>query len=168
MRKHMKIKTSLLTLMVLMLLVFPGTQNAYSGSRQVALDKIEISPDGLNIKIALNGTVKTKSFLVDRPARWVLDITPGKWSSDIVRKTIPENTSYFSQLRTGQWRENTARLVLHTRNLTPEISIVDNTLLISFGSQDSGHGEDGFPNPFLGELSETDTIKTSLIVPSPR
>jgi len=141
-----------------MLLVFPGTQNAYSGTRQVVLDKIEISPDGLNIKINLNGAIDTKSFIVARPARWVLDITPAKWSDDVLRKSVPKDTSYFSQLRTGQWRTNTARLVIHTKEGTPEVKIDNDVLLITFESGDSSPESDGFPNPFLGEITDPETI----------
>jgi hypothetical protein len=129
------LKRSLMSIAVLILLVFPAAQNAYSAGQCANLQNIELNADCTSIIIGLDGTIKTKSFSLENPARWVLDISPAKWTGDISQKIKPGNDKYFSQIRTGQWQNQTARLVIHNKGRIPKVDISDTRILILFENQ---------------------------------
>jgi pilus assembly protein CpaC len=129
------IKRSLMSIAVLILLVFPAAQNAYSAGQCANLQKLQLNTDCTSIMIGLDGAIKTKSFILENPARWVLDIWPAKWTGDIPKKIIPGNDMYFSQIRIGQWQSQTARLVVHNKGKIPKVDITDSTVMILFEDQ---------------------------------
>ncbi|MCD6217319.1 pilus assembly protein N-terminal domain-containing protein [bacterium] len=135
MRHHINFKTTLGTIIVLMMMLFPTAQNAYSAGQNASLSSLDVSSEGTLVRISLDGAIKTRTFHLDGPPRWVMDISPATWSKDIERIIFPENDKYFGQVRTGQWKANTARLVIHTRGMYPEVDVNDDEILILFENQ---------------------------------
>lgn len=131
----MSIKKTLMSIAIVALLVFPAAQNAYSAGQCANLQNIELNADCTSIIIGLDGTIKTKSFSLENPARWVLDISPAKWAGDIPQKFTPGNNKYFSQIRIGQWQNQTARLVIHNKGIVPKVDIRDSMVMILFEEQ---------------------------------
>lgn len=132
MRNRINFKTTLGTIIILMMMLFPTTQNAYSAGQNASLSNLDVSSEGTIIRISLDGDIKTRTFHLDGPPRWVMDISPAIWTKDIERIIFPENDKYFGQVRTGQWQEKTARLVIHTRGMHPKVNINDDEIQILF------------------------------------
>lgn len=136
MRHHIIFKTTLGTIIMLVMMLIPTAQNAYSAGQNASLGNLDVNSEGTIIRISLDGAIKTRIFHLDGPPRWVMDISPATWSKDIERSIFPENDKYFGQVRTGQWQKDTARLVIHTRGMHPEVDVNDDEILILFENQD--------------------------------
>lgn len=161
MRNLMNLKKLFRTLLIITLLMFPmGT--VISASNSATISDIEIAPAGSIVTINLNGTVNTKVFNLVNPERWVMDISPAKWSNSIERRIDISDSNYFTQIRTGQWQQNTARLVIHTSGRSPVVESKDNQIVIIFDesaiSMDKVYdGMQPLPVPVIEKFVEDDT-----------
>jgi len=131
MKNQMNIKT-ITRLAFAFLMLLPLTVNAFSAGNTVTLKDIRINENGTLITISCEGTVSTKTFTMNKPARWVVDISPAVWDRTLKQSMNPSDTSYFDKVRIGQWRKTTARLVIHTKGLIPEIENNGSFILINF------------------------------------
>ncbi len=161
MRHHINLKTTLGTIIVLLMMLFPTAQNAYSAGQNASLSSLDVSSEGTIIRISLDGVIKTRTFHLDGPPRWVLDISPATWSKGIERSIFPENDKYFGQVRTGQWKEKTARLVIHTRGMHPEVDVNDDEILVLFENQNGSIvANEALPKLDLPEKVESKPVST--------
>lgn len=128
----MRIKALSRMFLIAFMLIIMASGQAISQTQSASEIGLTIDPSGSLLKIALNGEVKTRTFILGNPERWVIDITPAKWSRDVKSKYQVEKCDYLSLVRTGQWQEKTARLVLHTKGMEPSYKNLGGEIVITF------------------------------------